>query len=35
VATLSLAEDARTGACLLTDERPDLWLVERHRSGSP
>jgi hypothetical protein len=31
VATLSLAEDARTGACLLTDERPDLWLVERHR----
>jgi serine/threonine-protein kinase len=31
VGTLSLAEDARTGACLLTDERPDLWLVERHR----
>jgi hypothetical protein len=35
LSTLSLAEDARTGACLETDERPDLWLVERHRPGSP
>ncbi|MGD0485241.1 MAG: protein kinase [Gemmatimonadales bacterium] len=31
VSTLTLAQDAKTGACLVTDERPDLWLVERHR----
>ena len=29
--SLSLADDGRAGACLVTDERPDLWLVERHR----
>jgi eukaryotic-like serine/threonine-protein kinase len=30
-ATLSLADDGRTGACLVVDERPDLYLVERRR----
>jgi len=29
--TLSLSADARAGACLVVDQRPDLWLVERHR----
>jgi eukaryotic-like serine/threonine-protein kinase len=27
--TISLARDAREGACLVYDNRPDLWLVER------
>jgi len=27
--TISLSRDARTGACLVSDDRPDLWLVER------
>lgn len=27
--TISLSGDARTGACLVHDNRPDLWLVER------
>jgi serine/threonine-protein kinase len=27
--TISLAFDARSGACLVNDDRPDLWLVER------
>ena len=31
LASLSLSADARTGACLVSDSRPDLWLVERHR----
>ena len=29
--SLSLALDGRTGACLVVDERPDLYLVERRR----
>jgi len=28
---LSLSADARVGACLVSDERPDLYLVERRR----
>ena len=31
VTSLSLSADAKTGACLVADSRPDLWLVERHR----
>ncbi|HVO36530.1 MAG TPA: protein kinase [Gemmatimonadales bacterium] len=27
--TISLSRDARLGACLVYDNRPDLWLVER------
>jgi tRNA A-37 threonylcarbamoyl transferase component Bud32 len=27
--TISLSRDARSGACLVYDDRPDLWLVER------
>jgi serine/threonine-protein kinase len=27
--TISLSHDARTGACLVSDDRPDLWLIER------
>jgi len=27
--TLTLSRDARSGACIVYDERPDLWLVER------
>jgi len=27
--TIALSRDARAGACLVTDSRPDLWLVER------
>jgi len=27
--TVSLSRDARAGACLMYDNRPDLWLVER------
>ena len=27
--TISLSRDARSGACLVYDNRPDLWLVER------
>ncbi len=27
--TISLVHDARSGACLVYDNRPDLWLVER------
>jgi len=30
-ATFSLSADARAGACLVADSRPDLWLVERRR----
>jgi hypothetical protein len=28
---VTLSADAREGACLITDSRPDLWLVERNR----
>jgi serine/threonine-protein kinase len=28
---VTLSADARDGACLITDSRPDLWLVERNR----
>jgi serine/threonine-protein kinase len=31
IGSVSLSTDAGTGACLMVDERPDLWLVERHR----
>ena len=31
VTSVSLSADARSGACLVVDQRPDLWLVERHR----
>jgi hypothetical protein len=31
ISSLTLSADARTGACLVSDSRPDLWLVERHR----
>jgi eukaryotic-like serine/threonine-protein kinase len=31
ISSLTLSVDARTGACLVSDSRPDLWLVERHR----
>jgi hypothetical protein len=31
LSSLSLADDGRTGACLVADARPDLWLVERQR----
>jgi tRNA A-37 threonylcarbamoyl transferase component Bud32 len=27
--SVTLARDARTGACIVYDDRPDLWLVER------
>jgi Tol biopolymer transport system component/tRNA A-37 threonylcarbamoyl transferase component Bud32 len=27
--TISLSRDARSGVCLVNDNRPDLWLVER------
>ena len=27
--TISLSRDAKVGACLVSDDRPDLWLVER------
>ncbi len=27
--TISLSRDAQHGACLVYDDRPDLWLVER------
>jgi hypothetical protein len=27
--TISLSRDGRAGACLVSDDRPDLWLVER------
>jgi hypothetical protein len=27
--TISLSADAQNGACLVYDDRPDLWLVER------
>ena len=27
--TITLSRDAREGACLVIDDRPDLWLVER------
>ena len=27
--TISLSRDARSGACLVYDDRPDLWLIER------
>jgi len=27
--SLSLAPDARSGACIVYDDRPDLWLIER------
>jgi len=30
VPSLSLAPDARSGACIVYDDRPDLWLIERH-----
>jgi hypothetical protein len=29
--TFTLSADAKTGACLVSDSRPDLWLVERRR----
>jgi hypothetical protein len=28
-ASVSLSRDARAGACLVSDDRPDLWMVER------
>jgi hypothetical protein len=31
LSTITLSVDVRTGACLVADSRPDLWLVERHR----
>jgi Tol biopolymer transport system component/tRNA A-37 threonylcarbamoyl transferase component Bud32 len=27
--SLTLSRDARSGACIVNDDRPDLWLVER------
>jgi Tol biopolymer transport system component/tRNA A-37 threonylcarbamoyl transferase component Bud32 len=27
--SLALSRDARTGACIVNDDRPDLWLIER------
>ncbi len=27
--TISLSSDARSGACIVFDDRPDLWLIER------
>jgi hypothetical protein len=30
-ASFSLSADTKTGACLVSDSRPDLWLVERRR----
>jgi hypothetical protein len=26
---MTLARDAQSGACIVYDDRPDLWLVER------
>jgi serine/threonine-protein kinase len=28
--TITLSADVRAGACLVSDSRPDLWLVEHH-----